>query len=379
MGMNMGVTLQDSDILNLIQTGTASDKVMVTGEITTKYLEEMYSADELSVVEDIFRILTEDAEMRVRASLSEALKLSKILPHDIALKLAKDVEEVSLPMIEFSEVLDDDDLIEIICTDNVQKALAVSRRNTLNDNVKGKLLETSNSEVIGNVIANDNFPKNPEDFTQFVHQLSESPDAVKNLVKGISLPAKISEKLMNEVAGRIVEQVKDKYDVSPDKLSQIASHTVEINTIAGVHTCTTADQIDGLVNHLHNFGRLTNSLILSSLCMGRRRFFLTALAKRAGVPKKNVILLINKGGKDGLNSLLKKAGMPEKLFGAIELVLKLSLEIKGKEKDIEPQEFGKWMTEKLEFFAERTKVEYISYMMAITRQSMKHDPIVDYQ
>lgn len=375
----MGVTLQDSDILNLIRTGSTEDKVRVTGEISTKYLKELYSEDELSIVEDIFRILTKDAEAKVRATLSEALKLSKILPHDIALRLARDIEEVSLPMIEFSQVLNDDDLIEIICTDNVQKALAVSRRNSLNDKVKGKLLETNNNEVIGNVIANDNFPKNPEDFIKFVHELSENPEAVKNLVRGISLPAKISEKLMKEVAGQIVEQVKHKYDIAPEKLSQIASHTVEINTIAGVQTHTTSEEIDGLVNHLHNFGRLTNSLILSSLCMGRRRFFLAALAKRAGVPKKNVIILINKGGKDGLNSLLKKAGMPEKLYGAIELVLKLSLEIKGRDKNIEPQEFGRWMTEKLQFFAERTKVEYISYMMAITKQSMSRDPLVEYR
>lgn len=370
--------LNDSDILDLVKSGDINDRLYVTGELGVKYIQELYSVEELAIVEEIFRLLTNDAEAQVRATLSEALKLSKILPNDIALKLAKDVEEVAIPMLKYSEVLSDGDLMDILSTPNLQKALAISSRTSLNDNVQARLLQFDDAEIIGNVTSNENFPKMDADFDNFLNMVADDPDAIKNLVKGISLPTKISEKLMHTISNNIVEQVKERYDIAPAKLEQIASHSVEISTVSNLEHSTSQADIESLIRHLHNFGRLTNSLILSSLCMGRRRFFISAISKKAGIPKKNAIILIKQGGKEGLRSLLKKAEMPEKLYNAIELVLKLCNEAKARDQAMSVEEFCTWLLHKLEFFAERTRIEYINYMMAIVKQSQKHDPLADY-
>ena len=372
--------LKDSDILSLVKSGDVKDRLNVTADLGTKYIQELYSVEELALVEEIFRLLCKDAEVRVRHALSESLKLSKILPQDIAMNFARDVEAVAVPILQYSEVLSDGDILEILSTPNLQKALAVSKRKNLNDNVQAKLLSYDNPEIVGNVIANDNFPNMDEDFDGFLNLIAEDSDAIRNLIKGISLPTKISEKLMYSISGEILNNIKEKYDLVPEKLTQIANHAVEISTVSDIKTTSSIEEIEILVRHLNNFGRLTNSLILSALCMGRRRFFISALAKKAGIPRKNAIILLKQGGRDGLRSLLVKADMPEKLHSAIELVLKLCNEAKANEEEEEKtiEEFCSWLLKKLEFFAERTKVEYINYMMAIVKQSQNHDPLAEY-
>ena len=58
--------------------------------------------------------MIKDAEVRVREALAQNLKENPDLPHDVALSLAQDVDQVALPILQFSDVLTDDDLIEII-------------------------------------------------------------------------------------------------------------------------------------------------------------------------------------------------------------------------------------------------------------------------
>jgi uncharacterized protein (DUF2336 family) len=72
------------------------------------------SNEDRQITEEIFKIWVKDAEVLVREALSESFKNSDNIPHDVSVTLANDVKEVSMPMLEFSEVLTDEDLVEII-------------------------------------------------------------------------------------------------------------------------------------------------------------------------------------------------------------------------------------------------------------------------
>ena len=62
--------------------------------------------------------------MRVRAILAEEIKYLNCIPKDIALHLARDVESiVATPILEYSPLLSDADLIEIIASGPVQEVL----------------------------------------------------------------------------------------------------------------------------------------------------------------------------------------------------------------------------------------------------------------
>jgi uncharacterized protein (DUF2336 family) len=60
------------------------------------------------------RVLARDAEARVREALSQQLKHCRTIPHDLALRQAKDVDSVARPVLSFSQVLTAEDFVEVI-------------------------------------------------------------------------------------------------------------------------------------------------------------------------------------------------------------------------------------------------------------------------
>ncbi len=366
----MGVKLTKRDVFALLDSNVEG-KLGVTNKICQGYNARLYSADELQVAEEIFRHLAKDSELQIRSTLSAALKLADDLPRDIALQLAHDVEDVAMPMLEFSKVLTDTDLLEIIYTADVQKLLAISRRATLTGEVARNLSEKHNDDVTDSILCNQNFTNNRVEFESFITHSADSETVIRKIINSSTLPAAVSEKLLTEYSSQLLKHIKNKYNITPLKLDKYVSHTLEISTLSVISAESRDEEIDYLVSHLFNFGRLTASMVLSAACMGRRRFFIAALAKRAGISKYNATTLLEKGGREGLHALLKKAGIPEKLFESVELVVVLLNEKKAAEPKISVGEFCTWLISKLEYFAEVRNTEYLSYMLTIAKQSRK--------
>jgi hypothetical protein len=136
-----------------------------------------------------------DAEAKVRAALSRHLTTSSDLPRDVALSLARDVEEVSLPFLETSSVLNDADLIEIVRNAGVAKQLAVARRAHVSDELASAIVDHGRSgEVIARWPPIRRNSKNMADAGQawaaFCHQLARYP---------LNLPGRF-ERLQNPVS-----------------------------------------------------------------------------------------------------------------------------------------------------------------------------------
>ena len=365
----MGFQLTKEDVFALLHDQNADVKAVVAEKICREYIELVYSPEELKIAEQIFRILARDAELKVRSTLSESLKLCNELPHDIALSLAHDVAEVAMPMLEFSNVLSDEDLTAIISSREVQKIIAISRRAKLSHVLVKNLIATGEKEVIDKVLGTHNYASTEENFIDLIDNFASDEDAMRQIISGTKFSAPIVEKMMHGVASNLVGELKKKYHIVPKKVDTYVSHTVEISTLLVIDHHSSASEIDYLINHLSNFNRLTPSLILSALCMGKRRFFISAMAKRAGIPKENASALIYQGGSQGLAILLEKAGIPSKLFTAIEIVFRLADEKKSQDRSIAVRDFCAWLISKLEYFNERGQVDYINYMLAITKQS----------
>jgi uncharacterized protein (DUF2336 family) len=77
---------------------------------------------------------------------------------------------------------------------------------------------------------------------------------------------------------------------------------------------------------MHTNKRLTDSVIIRSLCIGDLRFFETAIAKRVGIPPSNARLLLLDPGPLGFKALYESAHLPESFYEAVSLMLRFALE-----------------------------------------------------
>src|ERR1700742_2630067 len=128
------------DVLQyLAQNGTPD----VRAELAVKIgrlmpgLSERESSHIFALTVETLECLARDASVRVRAILAEEIKYLDCIPHDIVLRLAQDVESVvAAPILEYSPLFSDADLIEIIACGQVQQVLtATAKRNPVNEAV----------------------------------------------------------------------------------------------------------------------------------------------------------------------------------------------------------------------------------------------------
>ena len=127
----MRATLSQQDVESLLTDPSPANREQAAAKIATDYAGEVLSDEERELAEEIFHLMVQDAEVRVRQALSFNLKDFPGLSHEIAVVLASDIEAVSIPVLRSSVVLTDEDPIEIVETQGTAKQNAVAQRATV--------------------------------------------------------------------------------------------------------------------------------------------------------------------------------------------------------------------------------------------------------
>ena len=110
----MPATLTQDDLEQLMSDPSEDARVETVTKIADHFIQGKLLRHEHGMAQEIFRLLLNDAAVRVREVMAQNLKECAGLPHDVTLALANDVESVALPVLKYSDVLTDDDLVEII-------------------------------------------------------------------------------------------------------------------------------------------------------------------------------------------------------------------------------------------------------------------------
>ena len=92
----------------------------MAAKVAREFRRGSLTGEERRIAEGIVRAMARDAVLRVRQALAEHLKESNSLPADVARLLANDVEAVAVPVLQYSTVLTDDDLLALVKGANSQ-------------------------------------------------------------------------------------------------------------------------------------------------------------------------------------------------------------------------------------------------------------------
>ena len=282
--------------------------------------------EERTIAEDIFRLMVKDAEVRVRKALADSLKESPLVPHDIALSLATDVNEVSIPVIESSIVLSDEDLISIIDSRGAQAQNAVARRVYVSETVSDALIATENEDVIATLISNDGADISVPSMETVLDRYGDNEKINTPMVQRGNLPVEVSERLVHLVSEQLREHLVTHQELPDDIASDLILASRERATISLLEPGNNSFDVIALVNQLEKNQRLTPTIILRALWLGDMAFFETAMAKKAGVPVANAYQLIHDKGDKSLVRLFLKTGMPEKSIPMVRAALDITEE-----------------------------------------------------
>lgn len=297
----------------------------LTLDICLAYNSGQFKESESEIVRDILRYLARDIEVSIRRTLAETLKNSVDMPHDIAVSLAQDVEEVALPILEFSQVLTDEDLEHIITSAlEVSKLMAIARRQKISTSISNMLIDTENDMVVETLIGNKTAIISDDAMHKVVMVFRESENILGSLINRGGLGVGLAEKMVSLVSSKLQKQLATDYGVNSFVAEKAMREVREKATLDIADGATPARNttID-LVAHLSKTGKLSHSIVLRALCRGDLEFFEHSLAQLAGISHVNAQKLIHRGDHRGFAALFAAANMPSTMVEATETLLRL--------------------------------------------------------
>jgi uncharacterized protein (DUF2336 family) len=318
--------LTHADVTRLLSDSSPQSRALTTAKIAAEFDAAALSEAERRIAEDIFRSLVKDTEVLVREALAAHLKSTPELPHDVALALARDVDSVALPVLKFSEVLTDDDLIGIVRGQGPAKQVAIAQRSGVSEAVSDALVDTGNEAAVAHLVGNEGAALSENALDRVIDKYDESTSVADSLARRPNLPPAVSERVVSALAERLQAYLVSKHDVSPDVASNLILQARERATVTLIDYGSSEAQLENLIEQLDRKERLTPSLLLRVLCAGDLNFFERAMSKLTDLPLPNVRILIHDKGMLGLEPLYMRAGLPKGLFPAFRAAVSLVVE-----------------------------------------------------
>jgi len=151
--------------------------------------------------------LARDQEKAVRTMLAEEIKHHDCVPKRIAKKLAKDTEEsVALPIIEYSPVLDDKDLIELVAASRASSVLtAVAKRKKLSGNVSDAVAARLDIPAISALLANTDAALRTKTLDRIISQAADVAEWHAPLVLRAELSRGAIQRLASFVGSAMID------------------------------------------------------------------------------------------------------------------------------------------------------------------------------
>lgn len=308
--------LTDEDIRTLVKGATPDERAVAAQKLCKRMERAKLSDEERERAHEILRVVADDAAELVRHAVAVTLKDSPVVPRDVALRLAKDVESICLPILSFSPAFTDEDLAEIVRVGGAVRQVAVAKRPKLSPQVTDAIVEYGVERAVEAACSNDNAEFGERSLQKVVERFEKSERVLSAVAYRHVLPLSVTEQLIDLVSEQVRDHLVCHHAISAETALQIALGAKERATIDLVDQAGRAADVKSFVAHLNKNERLTSSLLLRALAHGHMTFFEWAVAELAGVPHHRTWLMIHDAGPLGLRAIYERAGLPVRLYPA---------------------------------------------------------------
>jgi uncharacterized protein (DUF2336 family) len=287
-------------------------------------LSERESSHVMALTIETLECLAHDATARVRAILAEEIKYLDCVPHDVVIRLAQDVDSaVAAPILEYSPLLSDTDLIEIIACGQVQEALtAIAKRNPVREPVADLLVQSLNVPAVAALLVNANAQIRKETMDRIIDQAEEISAWHLPLALRADISARVIRRIASLVGASILERLAARNDLSD-------ATRIHLNRELRARLAETPMESDGLsaadlVAEAKKEGRLDGAFVEKAAQAGQRETVILALAQLANISEQTVKKILTAGNAKPLVALVWHIHLSMRVAFKIQtLVMKL--------------------------------------------------------
>src|SRR5438445_1167861 len=306
--------------ISWIRTAPAGERAEATRALARAWLISELSDDDRAAAEGALLMLLDDPSPLVRQAMAEVFSRSHEAPAAIVQALSLDQPSIALPILEFSPLLIDADLVDIAATGNDEMQCAIARRVNLPTSVSAAIAEVGTPAAALELIENAHAELPPFSWDRIVERHGHLAAIRESMLMLDDLPAATRLALVAKLSDTLAQFVVARNWLSADRAGRVASEARERSTV-NIAARSYGEDMSGLVTHLRATGQLTAGLILRRLWSGNLELFDSALAVLSDLPQARVSALLHDRGGASLQALLRRAGLPESTFAAFRMAL----------------------------------------------------------
>ncbi|MDF1747481.1 MAG: DUF2336 domain-containing protein [Alphaproteobacteria bacterium] len=261
-------------------------------------------------------ILAEDQVVRIREILSQALKNVASAPPHVIMTLARDpILTVSSPILEFSPVLSDSDLLEIIQSNPIQGALkAICRRKSLEESLSEAIVKAGDEATIAELLSNKSAQIREDTLDFIIDRASDQMPWHEPLAMRPKLSPRAVQRIASFVAMNLLDRMQKRLDLN-DEVMVAMAEAVEQRLAKDTHKkleqpeWANTDNLDETIAKMYKSGTLTGSALEEALAKGEKRFVILGLSVLSGISSDTVNNIIANRNAKAVIALTWKAGL----------------------------------------------------------------------
>lgn len=254
--------------------------------------------------------LAQDQLPKIRAMVAQEIKTSNSVPKELVTKLARDIEDIVCgPILEYSPLLNDDDLREIVAAGISSKALeAIASRQIVSEEVSADIAATLEVPAIAALLTNENAQIREDTLDQIISQAETIEDLHKPLALRPQLSVRAMKRISGFVASALVFAMVEKSELSEEHAEELLDKVRERLEAERVGD-DEAEAFAKKALEMHDLGRLDDKFVLEQINLNKREFLTHCLAVMADLPADIVRQVIHSKSGRAVTALCWQAGL----------------------------------------------------------------------
>ncbi len=263
---------------------------------------------------DALATLVSDEAVRVRAAIADVVKDMPDAPRALILDLARDCAvSVSEPVIRFSPILTDEDLLALLeAPPSAATVLAVARRPDLTEPLADAIAAGNDGAAIREMLANGSAQIREATLDALIVRAVDHVEWHEPLVRRPVLPARSARALAEIIATDLLEMLVSRADLGAQTATALRERLAARLGAEQAHTSPFSDlSTEQALQEAHRLARagyLNEAALFEALRTGRPRLASAMLAVAAVMPISVVDRAASLRSAKGLVSLVWSAG-----------------------------------------------------------------------
>jgi uncharacterized protein (DUF2336 family) len=273
-------------------------------------------------LETLERLAT-DQVPHVRAILAEEVKHLDCVPRHVIAKLARDIEEVvAAPVLEYSPLLWDEDLIEIVSSARAQGAIAaIARRRGLSENVSEAVVATMDIPAIAALLGNNDARIRETTIESLLDRAETTMPWHSPLAMRADLSLRVIRRVAGFVGAALLEQIAQRQDLDNETVTYLNRCVRARLQEEALHAPEHEDKALADVNAAEKEGKLDEHFVEQAAEAGHRDVVVAALAKLVRSTRPKVEKVFASRNAKAVTALAWRAGLSMRIAFKIQAVV----------------------------------------------------------